>query len=249
MTFMFAMSVTMLFFVPTLSPEELAASKADTARGLTTVMGPDDADLRNGRRGTLAELRSGFAYLRRDRVVLVVLAFSFLSSTLGMPIRLLLPGYVAEIFGDDGSTLGLLQMGMGLGALLGALGLASLREARHRGLYLGASAAILGIAMIAFSITDVLWVSWIGLLVVGIGSSGRMALSQVLVQEYVDDDYRGRVMALYMMQFSLMQVGAFLVSLYMELVGPRLAIQTLAIVLLAATAVFVALVPRFRALD
>ena len=43
--------------------------------------------------------------------MLSILSFSFLATLLGMPIRLLLPGYAAAVFGDEGSTLGLLQMG------------------------------------------------------------------------------------------------------------------------------------------
>ena len=70
-----------------------------------------------------------------------------------------------------------------------------------------------------------------------------------LVQEYVDDDYRGRVMAIFMMQFSLMSLGTFLVSLYMEKVGPEFALGSLGAVLVATTLVFVAVIPRIRRLD
>jgi membrane protein YdbS with pleckstrin-like domain len=64
----------------------------------------------------------------------------------------------------------------------------------------------------------------------------------------VEDDYRGRVMALFMMQFSLMSVGTFFVSLYMQRVGPEFAIGSLGIVLVVATFIYLLLVPRFRRL-
>ena len=240
---MYSMSVVMLFFVETLSPEDLEASRAGTStEGLH----------RRGTRtdeGTLAQLKAGFSYLRQDRSVLAILAFTFIGSVMGMPIRMLLPGYVADVFGDEGSTLGLLQMGMGVGALAGALVLASLRMAHHRGLLLAGSAVLLGLAMVAFTLTSVGWVAWLALMVVGVGSSGRQALGQVLVQEYVEDEYRGRVMAIFMMQFSMMSLGTFFVSLYMEAVGPELAIASLGVALIAAALTFVALVPRFRELD
>ena len=84
---------------------------------------------------------------------------------------------------------------------------------------------------------------------VGIGSAGRQALSQILVQEYVEDEYRGRVMAVFMMQFSLMSLGTLLVSIYMEAVGPEFAIGSLGAFLITATLVYLALVPRLRQLD
>ncbi len=65
----------------------------------------------------------------------------------------------------------------------------------------------------------------------------------------MEDDYRGRVMALFMMQFSMMSVGTFLISLYMEAVGPEFAMASLGVALVVAAVTFVAMVPRFRYLD
>jgi MFS family permease len=245
MAVMYATSVLMLFLVDVLSPEELEESRA----GTNAAGGGAPAGAHIDREGAFGQLAAGFSYLRRDATVRNVLAFTFIGSVLGMPIRMLLPGYVSEVFGDGGSTLGVLQMGMGVGALLGALVLASLRMARRRGLLLAASAILLGTAMIGFSVTGVMWLAWIGLLVVGVGSSGRQAMGQVLIQEYVADDYRGRVMAVFMMQFSLMSVGTFFVSLYMEQVGPEFAIGSLGGLLVASSMAFLLFVPRFRELD
>lgn len=250
MAVMYAMSVIMLFKVESMTPEEQEAARAGAVgRAGKGGRGRGRPGASDGRRpGTLAELKGGFAYIFRDRTVLGILSFAFLGSLLGMPIRMLLPGYVAEVFGDSGSTLGLLQMGMGIGALGGALVLATLRMDQHRGLLLAGSSVVMGVAMLGFSSTGVFIVGWFGLLVIGIGSAGRQALSQVLVQEYVEDEYRGRVMALFMMQFSLMSVGTFFVSLYMQQVGPEFAIGSLGAVLIAATVIYLALVPRFRRL-
>ena len=108
-----AMSVLMLFFVKSLSPEELAADRAGGPSGgrapARDPVGDDHGPRSRG--STIEDLSGGVEYLRRDRTVLSILSFSFLATLLGMPIRLLLPGYAAAVFGDEGSTLGLLQMG------------------------------------------------------------------------------------------------------------------------------------------
>ena len=253
MAFMYAMSVLTLFRVKPLSPEQLEASWAQgggagfgagrgrMARG---PAGPGGAP----RPGAFSELKAGLAYVVRDRAVLGILSFAFLGSLLGMPIRMLLPGYVAVVFGDTGTTLGLMQMGMGVGALSGALALATLRMTEHRALLLAGSAILMGLSMIAFSFTDIFIIGWLALMVIGIGSAGRQAMSQILVQEYVDDEYRGRVMSLFMMQFSLMSVGTFIVALYMDQVGAQFAIGSLGVALILATFVYVALNGRFRRL-
>lgn len=247
MAVMYATSVVMLFFVEPMSAEELERSQLDAPANSFVDEPSESGRAGSGRR--LSEISAGFRYLTRDRTTLTILAFTFLASILAMPIRMLLPGYAAAVFGDDGSTLGLLQMGMGLGALVGALVLAGVRIGTNRGMLLAASAVVMGVSLVAFSLADIFWVAWIAILALGLGSAGRMALGQVLVQEYVQNDYRGRVMAIYMMQFSLMSVGTFAVSLYMEAVGAEAAIMTLGVVLILATGAFLALVPRFRNVD
>jgi predicted MFS family arabinose efflux permease len=161
----------------------------------------------------------------------------------------MLPGYTAEVFDDSGSALGLIQMGMGVGALAGALLLATIRLDRHRGKVFAGSAFLMGAALLSFSFTGLFWFAWLSMLAVGLGSAGRQALSQMLVQDYVEDEYRGRVMSVFMMQISMMNIGTFFVSLYMDRVGPQFAIGSLGAALTLTTLAYVALVPRFRRLD
>jgi hypothetical protein len=55
-------------------------------------------------------------------------------------------------------------------------------------------------------------------------------------------------MSIYMMQISLMNIGTFFVSLYMDAVGPQFAIGSLGVTLIAATLLYLTFVPRFRRL-
>ena len=252
MAVMYAMSVLMLFRVSSLSAQELEGSRAEGA-GVGRAAGPGGAARgrphRARRSGALSELKAGLLYVRGNRTMLGILSFAFLGSLLGMPIRMLLPGYVSDIFGESGTTLGVMQMGMGLGALVGALGLATLRMREHRGLLLAGSSLLMGLFMIGFSSTTVPVIGWLALVMIGVGSAGRQAMSQILAQEYVEDEYRGRVMSLFMMQHSLMSVGTFVVALYMDRVGPQFAIGSLGAALILATLAYLALVPSFRRLN
>jgi MFS family permease len=250
MAVMYTMSVMMLFGVKSLTPEEREESRP---QGMGAEPRTGRGEMASGsprRRSTLSELKEGIAYVAANRVILGILSFAFLGSILGMPIRMLLPGYVADIFGDSGTILGIMQMGMGLGAFVGALGLATLRTREHRGLLLAGSAILMGIFMIGFSSTAIPVIGWLALMMIGVGSAGRQAMSQILVQEYVQDEYRGRVMSLFMMQISVgMSIGTFIVSLYMDRVGAQVAIGSLGLVLIAATFAYLFLVPGFRRIN
>jgi MFS family permease len=246
MAVMYAFSVVALFGVHSMSSEDLEASRSELGA---------EAGARSGARGgggprgsALSELGGGLRYIFRDRTILAIVSLSFLTSILAMPIRMLLPGYVAEVFDDSGATLGLLQASMAIGALIGALVLATMRSRQRRGLLFAGSAVLMGVAMLGFSTTGTFIAGATGLFVIGIGSAGRQSMSQLLVQEYVHDEYRGRVMAVFMMQFSLMSVGVLGVAILMQAVGAQFAIMLLGGLLVAAVFLYLLLVPRLRRL-
>ena len=249
MAVFYGMSVIALFGVKSMTAEELKASRADLPE-MTPAGRSVSSEGRDAARssGALSELRAGMRYIFRDHTIFAIMSLSFITTVLAMPIRMLLPGYVSAVFGDSGATLGLLQGAMAIGALAGALGLATLRMRHHRGLLFAGSAMLMGLAMMAFSATEVFLLGAVGLVAIGVGSAGRQAMSQILVQEYVENDYRGRVMAVFMMQFSLMSVGTLVVAIYMQAVGAQFAIGSLGVVLVVATTVYLVLVPTMRRL-
>ncbi len=198
-------------------------------------------------RGGLGDLRDGFAYVRRDATILAVLGVAFLSAFLAMPYLQLLPGFVDEALDGGPVELGLLTAISGGGALAGALVIASLPE-RRRGLLLLASAILLGGALIVFSASGAFWFAAVAMAFVGIGTAGRQAFSQILLHHYVEDEFRGRVMALMMIQPGMMSFGAFFVGIMSEAIGVERAIAILAAVLAAVSGLLLLLSPHLRRL-
>ena len=225
---LYAFSVVTLFGVPTHPP----ARPANGAR----------------RKGGFADLKSGLAYVVQDRTMFVLLTMNFITSLMAMPYLMLLPGFVKEVYGAGSIGLGVLITVSGAGALVGALVIASLPPKR-RGLLLLLSAAFIGISLVAFASSDIYIVGLIAMVFVGVGSAGRQALGQVLLQQYVENEYRGRVMSVYMTQFSVMSVGVFLVGTASEVIGVQWAIGGLAGLLVVVTLVMLATIPRLRQLD
>ena len=131
---------------------------------------------------------------------------------------------------------------------MGSLVIASL-PSRRRGLLLLGSALVLSLGLLAFSASTDYWLSVALLAVVGLGQGGRMSLSNVLIQSYVDDEFRGRVMSIYMMEFALMNVSIYPIGLLASRVGPQLAVGASGIGMLILFAVLFFLVPEYRRLD
>jgi len=198
--------------------------------------------------GALDDIKAGVRYIRRKTIILLILGFVLFTVLLSMPYRMLLPVICVEVLNVAEEQGGVLTSAAGIGAIFGSLVLASLPN-KKRGLMLLISGLVLGIALVGFSASSS-WYLSMGLIVfVGLGQTGRMTLSNTLLQYYVEDEYRGRVMSIYLMQFGLNSFGTFIAGLLAEGVGVQWAIGGFAAVLVFVAILALTFVPRLRRLD
>ena len=71
----------------------------------------------------------------------------------------------------------------------------------------------------------------------GIGVSTNINLNQALIIEIVDEKYRGRVMSIMMMTFSLIPFGVIPAGLAIDAVGIRLVVSLMGVTLLVCTTI------------
>jgi MFS family permease len=111
----------------------------------------------------------------------------------------------------------------GIGALIGALTLASRRGLRGLGRWVAISAAGFGVFLMLFSASRNFLLSAALLIPAGFFFMLEMAASNTLIQSMVTDELRGRVMAVYSMMFmGLAPIGAVLAGILAERMGaPR----------------------------
>jgi MFS family permease len=196
---------------------------------------------------TILETGEGIAYMRRDATVFAVLTVNFFIVLMSMPYMQMMAGFVKQVLDGGPEALGLLLSVTGVGSLVGSLAIASMPN-RGRGLAFLLSALILGFALLAFSISTWLWVTALIMIVIGLGQAGRMSLSNILLMAYTEPSLQGRVMSVYMMEFSLVSFGTFLVGVLAELVGVQWAIGSTAVSLIVISGVALLWVPRVRRL-
>jgi len=75
-----------------------------------------------------------------------------------------------------------------------------------------------------------------------------MSLSNVLIQSYVDDAFRGRVMSIYMLEMALLSVSIYPISLFADTFGPQWAVGLSAAGLIVLISVLFR-IPQYRDLD
>jgi len=199
-------------------------------------------------RTALRDVTEGFRYIKNTPAVRAVLIVNLLIVVTSLPYFFLLPGFVDEVLHGGSSTLGALMSLQGAGSLAGSLMIASLPP-RRRGRLLLASGMVMSFVLIAFFWTTWLWVSGGLLAVIGVAHATRMTLSNVLVQTYTEPDYRGRVMSIYMMEFSIVMLGVFVVGLAADRFGVQQALTGSSIALLALMVYSWVFIPTFRELE
>ncbi|MGE3857004.1 MAG: MFS transporter [Dehalococcoidia bacterium] len=199
-------------------------------------------------RGALTDLVDGLRYVGRDATIRTLIAVNFIVIFISMPYTMMLPGFVTEVLHGGATELGWLMTVTGIGAVGGSLMVASLSE-RKRGRLLILTGVILGGSLLAFAVSTNYYLTLPIMLVVGFGHAMRMSIGQVLVQHYSPDHYRGRVMSVWMMQYSIMSVGTYGVGLLSEAFGPQWALGSMAATLVVLMGLVWLAVPLMRRIE
>ena len=83
----------------------------------------------------------------------------------------------------------------------------------------------------------------------GVGHTGQMTLSTILIQSYVEANYRGRVVSLQMMAFGFASVGTFFAGFLSDAIGIQWSVGGMAIALILASLIMLIFTPELRRLD
>jgi MFS family permease len=149
----------------------------------------------------LRGLTEGFSYAFGFAPIRSLLLLLALVSLMGMGYMVLMPVFAKDILHGGANTYGFLMGATGVGALTGALFLASRKTVVGLGRLIVVASGIFGVGLIGLSFTRVFVLSLILMAVVGFGMMVQMAATNTVLQTIVDEDKRGRVMSLYAMAF------------------------------------------------
>ncbi len=156
---------------------------------------PQIIDKRPGR--IVEGLKEGFRYSFGFVPIRSLLLLLALVSIIGIPYSVLMPVFARDILHGGSDAFGFLVGASGIGALIGAIYLASRRSVRGLIRIVAIAAVTFGVGLIFLSLSRVMWLSLCIMVVTGFGMIVQMAASNTVLQTIVEDDKRGRVMSLY----------------------------------------------------
>jgi MFS family permease len=165
----------------------------------------------------------GFRFARNTAPIRALLLLIGLVSLVGMPYSVLMPVFAVKILHGTARTYGVLMGATGVGALTGALVLASRRGVSGLGRLVAIACGGFGTGLILFSLSRTYWLSLCVLVPMGFSMMTQMASSNTLIQVMVPDRLRGRIMAVYSMMFmGMAPLGSLLYGALAERIGaPR----------------------------
>lgn len=169
----------------------------------------------SSRRNVFGDLKDALRYAARNRTVIGLLLIALGTTMFANAARNLLPAYVDEVFGKTIEAGGPQAVGwmlsvFGAGAFLGSLFIAGLKKGAHRGLWLIGSTLLSGAAIVGLGLAPILAAAFVFLFFMGLADAGRRSLNNALLMEVVDDEYRGRISGIWMMNFGFMPIGIIL---------------------------------------
>jgi MFS family permease len=169
----------------------------------------------------LARILQGFRFVAGEGRVRALLVLFGVTALAGMPYTTLMPIFASRVFHGDARTLGLLMGAVGVGALCGALALASRGHVRGTFHWIGGACAVFGTSLVLFALSKTFWLSLVLLVPLGASMMIQMSATNTLVQTMTPDALRGRVMAIWAMIFmGFAPFGALVAGSLAAAVGP-----------------------------
>jgi MFS family permease len=174
----------------------------------------------------LRQVREGLTYTWRHRPTFYLLLLVAINSGFGMQYTVLIPLFARDLLHAGARGYGFLMAAQGLGAVASAIVMNSRGDApRVLRLNLVFGIFCTAAAIAAFGLSRWMWLSLLAQMFIGAGLMNHMVTTNTLLQLFVADELRGRVMSIYTLSFiGTAPIGSLEVGYVGEHLGPRIAV-------------------------
>jgi MFS family permease len=193
-----------------------------------------------------ASLTGGLRYVKDSPVISGLLTIAAVPILLGMSYMQLMPVMARDVLNVGASGMGMLMTTLGVGSVVGSFLSASLSEYPRKGALLIVAGCVLGAGLVAFALAPGLIPSLGSLLVLGVAQALIMAMNQTLLNLAIVDEFRGRVLSVYMMTWNLSPLVFMPLGWLTDFTGPRVTLAMAGVLTALSILVIGARVPAVR---
>ena len=186
----------------------------------------------------IENLKEGAVFVWRSATLRVQMMLALVPVVIALPYIAILPQFNAEVLDGTPGTFGMLMAAPGLGAVVATLFVARMKNNVRYGLLLLGSLLALGVSLIALAFASTLLVVLVTLVAVGGTQMAYMTASQTVVQLAIPDEYRGRVMGIYMLNQGMLPLGSMFAGTLADVYSASIALMIMGGLVAALAVVF-----------
>ncbi|HTY82530.1 MAG TPA: MFS transporter [Dehalococcoidales bacterium] len=172
----------------------------------------------------MSSTREGFSYVMKNKIILPLMILGLAPMVLGMPFISLMPVFAQNIFHGGSATQGALSAMIGVGAVIGSLGIASMGRKQGSGKLMMLGAGGFGVFLMLFGKTPWLWLSMIFVFFTGMSQSSYTTQDQTIIQTLAPANLRGRVLGIYLLNRAFTPFGSLLAGVLANYLGGPVAV-------------------------
>ncbi len=188
-------------------------------------------------------LLEGLHYVRGNRTIMATLYITVVMNVLLFPYVQMVPIIARDVLHVDAALMGALQASEGLGALTGAVLIASSTRLHYHGRIFLAGSLLGFIGLCAFSMSRWYIIALPALLCLGLGTAGFGAMQSALVMLASPEEMRGRALGVLSITIGTGPFGSLLMGAMASAIHPVFALRMHALLGIVLLAVIMVLMP------
>ncbi len=186
----------------------------------------------------MQNLREGASFVWHNSQLRLQMLLALVPVVIALPYIAILPQFNVEVLNGSAATFGLLMAAPGVGAVMATLVVASLKGNVRYGLLLLGALFGLGLSLMALALATQLWMVLAMLVLTGGTQMVYMTASQSVIQLSIPDEYRGRVMGIYMLNQGALPLGSIFAGTLADLYSASTALVIMGALVAVLAAVF-----------
>jgi MFS family permease len=204
---------------------------------LTLPVRGDHPGRGGSRRSGVHDVVDGLRFLANQPILRGCTIVAALQNLFGMAYAQLMPIFAGDVLDVGAAGLGALMSAVGVGSIGGAFVSAALSTHPRKGVIMFGTSFAWAAAILLFAAAHSVPVAVASLVVLGATAAVTQIACQTILNLALPDRYRGRVMSVYMMTWSLPPLAALPLGWIADQVGAPLTVGATGLLLLVVTAV------------
>jgi len=176
------------------------------------------------RTGIVKDIKEGLSYIKSNKVALMLILLVFSISLFALPYIWLMPVFARDVLRVGEAGYSQLMMAVGAGGLVGGITAAKLGDFKRKGGLLIGSALTFTGTLILFAMSRSFPLSLVLSIIIGGANGLFFAVTTALLLSIVPDQFRGRVMGLFIITWQLPSIGSLVLGAATDWVGLPVAV-------------------------